>query len=442
MAIYYLNVQIIGRSAGRSATAAAAYRAGERIVDERTGRVFDYTERQGEIETEIHAPAGAPEWVQDRSRLWNEVERAERRGDAQVAREMVVAFPKELSPDQQRELIRSYVQEQFVSLGMVADVAIHRNQGNPHAHIMLTMREIGPEGFSAKKNREWNKPEMLERWRAEWAGEANRALERAGSQKRIDHRSLAEQGSDRLPQVHLGPHSAALERQGVATERGEHNRLVAEHNAVVVDLDKAREEKRQLEVDQAVTDRYKTRLRVGWHPAHAEALGRLEYASGGVELTRTDVSNLLDSRRQEVRGLEQQIASNHQEELRLERAETMLASRSKAAAMVDRLKSPVAVVKRWFNEGARKEFQQAQQRLQGFDEALQRIGTTSETQFQEQRLRWQQAQAKVPALEAKVENLTPGIKLASQALAGFAHQLKRAAHERTRARDREFGRGR
>ncbi len=251
MAIFIMNAQIIGRSAGRTATGAAAYRAGERIVDERTGQVFDYTGRRGEREAQVFSPAGSQPWVQDRSRLWNAVEKAERRADAQVAREIMVAFPIELSKEQQRELIAGYVQEQFAARGMVADVAIYRTPGNPHAHIMLTMREMGPEGLSSKKNREWNKPEMLESWR-EGATHTNRALERAGRPERIDHGSLAEQGSERLTQVHLGPHAAALERRGVPTEKGGQNRLVAEHNGVVVDLAKAREEKRQLEVKRAV----------------------------------------------------------------------------------------------------------------------------------------------------------------------------------------------
>jgi len=111
-----------------------------------------------------------------------------------VAREVVVAFPKELTPGEQRGLIRGYVQEEFVSRGMVADVSIHRSPGNPHGHIMLTMREVGPEGFLVKKNRDWNRPEMLERWREQRAVHANRSLERAGVGDRVDHRSLAAPG--------------------------------------------------------------------------------------------------------------------------------------------------------------------------------------------------------------------------------------------------------
>lgn len=164
MAIYHLSAQVIGRSAGRSSVAAAAYRAGERITDERTGHVHDYTKRQ-DIEREIITPEGAPAWMQERARLWNAVEAVEKRKDAQVARELNIALPKELTPEQQREMVHRYVKEEMVSKGMVADVAIHRNDpNNPHAHIMTTMRDVSPEGFGTK-NREWNRTEQLEEWR-------------------------------------------------------------------------------------------------------------------------------------------------------------------------------------------------------------------------------------------------------------------------------------
>lgn len=440
MAIYYLNVQIIGRSAGRSATGAAAYRAGERIVDERTGRVFDYTRRQGEIETEIHAPAGAPAWAQDRAQLWNQVEKMERRADAQVAREIVVAFPKELNPEQQRELIRGYVKEQFISRGMVADVAIHRNPGNPHAHIMLTMREIGSEGFLAKKNREWNKPEMLERWREDWAFQSNRALERAGLEERIDHRSLDEQGADRLPQVHLGPHSAALEKRGIETVKGDHNRAVAEHNATVVDLEKAREEKRRLEAEKAVLERYNARLKAGWLVPHARALGNLEYEGGGGALNRSAVDSLATEKRQELRSVEQQIHAIHREGQRLESAAEILGKRDKAAADVERLKSPLATVKRWFSPDAREEFRQAQDRFQGLDVTARKIGTTSGAELETQRSRWQQEKSCLPVLQEQGGAISRILELASKALEGFGQeqwrQFDRARQERSREPDR------
>jgi hypothetical protein len=445
MAIYYMNVQVIGRSAGRSVTGAAAYRAGERIVDERTGQVYDYTRRRGDIETEILAPAGAPAWAQDRSALWNQVETAERRGDAQVAREIVVALPLELDRGAQWELVRGYATEQFVSRCMVADVALHFNAGNPHAHIMLTMREIGPEGLSSKKNREWNKPELLVQWREEWAAHANRALERAWRAERIDNRSLAEQGSDRLPQAHLGPHAAALERRGVFTEKGDYNRLVGDHNAVVIDLEKVREEKRRLQAEQAVMDRYGTRLKAGWLPFHAQDLGKLEYHLGGAELTRSQVLGLRNGYQQELRQIQEQVQVVHREGQRLDRATDLLRQRQQAHARVERLRAPLASVKRWFSTHARDEFQKAQEHLQVFDEAVKQTGTTSETELHAQRQRCQQEQARVPALEEKGARLGELVQWATKALEGFTREQEREYdyfYRGKRGRDRDTGRGR
>lgn len=212
LAIYHASAKVIKRSAGRSSTAAAAYRAGERIKDERTNEVHDYTRKSGVDHSEILAPKGSPDWVYDRSRLWNEVEKAEKRKDAQVAREFEVAIPKELPPDQAREMVRAFVQEQFVDRGMVADICHHHSEGeNPHAHILLTMREIGPDGFG-QKQREWNRPEVLQAWRQSWEDHANSALARAGSRERIDSRSLEAQGVDREPQIHHQNRPIRVER--------------------------------------------------------------------------------------------------------------------------------------------------------------------------------------------------------------------------------------
>ena len=197
MAIYHLRATMISRSAGRSATAAAAYRVGERIEDHRTGLTFDYRARGGVDHVETLAPANAPAWVQDRAALWNAVEAAETRKNSQVAREIRVALPAELDHAQRVELVRAFCQREFVARGMVADIALHApgregDDRNHHAHILLTTREIGPEGFGAK-NRDWNAVEMLEGWREAWARESNRALEQCGHDERIDHRTLEAQ---------------------------------------------------------------------------------------------------------------------------------------------------------------------------------------------------------------------------------------------------------
>ena len=185
----------------------------ERIEDRRTGLTFDYAARGGVDHTEILAPDHAPDWGRDRSELWNRVEEAETRKNSQVAREVRVALPAELTHAQRVELVRDFAQEQFVDRGMIADIALHApgrdgDDRNHHAHILLTTREIGPEGFTTK-NRDWNKVEVLEGWREAWARDSNIALKRAGIEDRVDHRTLEAQRDE------------ALELASAARERGD-----------------------------------------------------------------------------------------------------------------------------------------------------------------------------------------------------------------------------
>lgn len=213
MAIYHLRATMVSRSAGRSATAAAAYRSAERIEDQRTGLSFDYRSKGGVEHTEILAPDYASDWVKDRAALWNAVELAETRKNSQVAREIRVALPAELDAAQRLTLVSDFCRHAFVERGMVADIALHApgrdgDDRNHHAHILLTTREIGPEGFTSK-NRDWNAKDLLETWREAWARDSNAALERSGLEERIDHRTLAAQ------------RDAALERAETAHERGD-----------------------------------------------------------------------------------------------------------------------------------------------------------------------------------------------------------------------------
>jgi ATP-dependent exoDNAse (exonuclease V) alpha subunit len=226
MAIYHLRATMISRSAGRSATASAAYRSAARITDRRTGLTFDYAARGGVDLAVILAPDGAPDWVRNRTELWNRVEEAETRKNSQVAREIRVALPAELAPEDRADLVRRFVRAQFVARGMVADIALHSparegDERNHHAHILLTTREIGPDGFTIK-NRDWNAKEVLEGWREAWAIESNAALERSGISDRIDHRTLKAQ---RVEALELA--SAARERGDEAVELHETVRAVA-----------------------------------------------------------------------------------------------------------------------------------------------------------------------------------------------------------------------
>ena len=230
MAIFSMRMQVIGRSAGRSATAAAAYRSGEQIEDQRTGQVHDYTGKSDIYGSEILLPEGAPERLGDRASLWNEVEQGEKRKDAQLSREVMIALPAELTHEQKQALTREYVQDEFTGQGMIADIGYHDfDSHNPHAHIMLTMRSVDEDGFG-KKRREWNKRQALERQRKAWEEYANRALERAGLETRIDHRTLKEQGLEREPQIHLGAKVLEMEARGVQTRVGDESRRISKVN--------------------------------------------------------------------------------------------------------------------------------------------------------------------------------------------------------------------
>jgi len=241
LAIYHCSVKVIGRSSGRSATGAAAYRSGEKIVDERSGLTHDYTRKTGIDHTEILAPENAPAWVFDRSDLWNHVELCEKRKDSQLCREVEVALPIELTPEQNKELVKGFIQDEFISKGMVADLAIHHAENeNPHAHILLTTRSIDHEGFG-KKNRDWNQKELLESWRKSWEVNANRALEREGFEERIDRRTLKDQGIERIPQIHVGPKVFEMEKRGVRTERGQRASDIIDANEKIISLEKYKE---------------------------------------------------------------------------------------------------------------------------------------------------------------------------------------------------------
>lgn len=234
MAIYRFEAKVIARSQGRSATASAAYRAGESIDDERTGIVFDYTRKRGVLYADIITPPNTPDWMKDRAQLWNAVEKVEKRKDAQLARDLLLSLPHELTQEQRRYLVREFVTTEFVAQGMIADVAIHApdRQGddrNYHAHVLLTMRELVPNGFGYKV-REWNATEQLETWRKHWADTVNSHLEKYGYEARVDHRSLADQGIDREPEPKQGPVATEMEREDRPSHAGDDRRAAKARN--------------------------------------------------------------------------------------------------------------------------------------------------------------------------------------------------------------------
>ena len=201
--MYHFHAKIISRARGQSAVAAAAYRLGLALRDERYGRTRDYRRRGPLAHLEILS-VGAPDWVRDRHALWNRVESAELRKDSQLLRTIEVGIPVELAPANSVALLREYIAQEFVSKGMIADFGICRaDPHNPHARILLTLREPTARGFGPKA-RHWNRKSNLIDWRAAWAEVANRHLARAGHALRLDHRSLEAQQSELVPGRKIG----------------------------------------------------------------------------------------------------------------------------------------------------------------------------------------------------------------------------------------------
>ncbi len=234
MAIYHFSAKVISRASGASALAAAAYRSASRLADERLGRDHDFTRKPGVIHSEVLLPDGAPEEFADRERLWNAVEAGEVRKDAQLAREVEFAIPREMTERQGIELARDFVQREFVDQGMVADLNVHWDRDadgllKPHAHVMLTMREVGEDGFG-NKVRDWNRTERLQQWRERWADHVNARLAELDIDARIDHRSFADRGMGLEPQHKIGPAASRMDADGLASDRAEDHRRIAREN--------------------------------------------------------------------------------------------------------------------------------------------------------------------------------------------------------------------
>lgn len=228
MALYHFSAKVISRAVGSSAVAAAAYRSADRLHDERLGRAHDFSNKAGVVHSEVMLPDGAPEEWGDREQLWNDVEAAEVRKDAQLAREIEFAIPREMSEAEGIALARDFVRRVFVERGMIADLNVHWDVGadglaKPHAHVMLTMREIriggdGSAEFGAKV-RDWNRTELLTHWREAWAEHVNERLAALDIDARVDHRTLEAQGIDLEPQHKIGAAASRMAGQGLEADR-------------------------------------------------------------------------------------------------------------------------------------------------------------------------------------------------------------------------------
>jgi len=235
---YHCSVKPVSRSAGRSVVAAAAYRLGECLHDEVSAQVHDYTRRSGVEAKFTVAPIDAPAWAHDPERLWNAAERAEKRINSTLAREVELALPAVISPEARQGITQAFAEELVARYGVAVSVAIHTpgRQGDPnnhHAHILFTTREMTPEGLGAKTRvldaRSTGPAEVIH-LRAYACELINDALADAGSDERVDHRSFKERGIDREPTLHLGPAASEIERRGEASERGDHNREITGDN--------------------------------------------------------------------------------------------------------------------------------------------------------------------------------------------------------------------
>ena len=286
MAIFHLSVKMISRGKGKSAVAAAAYRSGEKITSNYDGITHDYTRKRGVVMTEILLPKNAPIGFYNRSRLWNAVEKVEKAKNAQLAREMEVSIPKELKFREGYHLVNEFCNRNFVDKGMIADICFHdKGDGNPHAHIMLTVRpfnedrswgskqkkeyildENGEKIYDKKKRQykcksvpttDWNDRGNVEKWRKSWAELCNAYLEKSGHDERIDHRSYERQGLEILPTKHLGTAASQMEKRNIKTDRGEANRHIKIVNNMIRfcnnEIAKLKEEAKQLA--QSVKDK-------------------------------------------------------------------------------------------------------------------------------------------------------------------------------------------
>ncbi len=239
MAIYHFSAKVVSRANGSSAVASAAYRSASELHDDRLNRDHDFSNKAGVIHSEVMLPQGAPERLNDRTTLWNEVEAGEKRKDAQLAREVEFSIPREMNEKQGVQLARDFVKKQFVTRGMVADLNVHWDKAKdgtpkPHAHVMMTMRDVARQGFG-KKNRDWNSTELLKDWREAWSAHVNERMAELGLEGRIDHRSYEAQGIELEPQHKIGPAASRRPSQGLEAERIEdHTRIARENGEKII----------------------------------------------------------------------------------------------------------------------------------------------------------------------------------------------------------------
>lgn len=411
MAIFHCSIKIISRSGGRTAVASAAYRAGESLTNEENGLTYDFTHKGGVVHSEIMLPDNAPEKYRDRSTLWNEVQQIEKRSDAQMAREVEVALPVEFSRERQIEVVRQYVQDNFVSKGMVADWALHdKGDGNPHAHIMLTVRGFDDKGQWQKKQKtmfardengekiplidpatgkqkvrvrqgkgeeklwmrvsvpsnDWNDHSKAEEWRKAWAEMCNQYL---ALDKQIDHRSYARQAEEqraqgldvveKVPTIHEGVTARKMAAEGKTADRVQINRDVRQLNAIQQKMKDLAQQITAIVTEKArgILERFK---RFAGRDGHTVEAGRdAEHTGRSAERDRSEESDDLVLERTAGRSATAERDAERTEQ-QIAAAEQQITGTDQSIAETDRM---LEVIRQQISE-KRKAINERLQRLQ------------------------------------------------------------------------------
>ncbi len=423
MAIYHFSVKLISRANGSSALASAAYRSASRLYDQRLDRHHDFSNKAGVVHSEVILPDGASEHLSDRETLWNEVEAAELRKDAQLAREIEFAIPRELSPEMGIDLARSFVRAEFVERGMIADLNVHWDAGadgeaKPHAHVMLTTREVGTDGFG-KKNRDWNRTELLEKWRERWAECANQRMAELDIDARIDHRSLEAQGIDLEPQHKIGPAALRMAAQGLELERVDEHREIARSNGEKI----IAQPRIALDAITRTQATFTTRDLAMFVHRHSEGKEQFDHVMAAVRGSPELVPLGKDGRGQDRFTSRDMIET----EQRLERATVQLeASRRHNVAEPCRESAITAATKRGLvlSSEQRSAFEHVTD-AKGISVVIGYAGTGKSAMLGVAREAWERAGYQVQGLALSgiaAENLESGSGIASRTIASIEHQ--------------------
>ncbi|KQY29494.1 conjugal transfer protein TraA [Caulobacter sp. Root487D2Y] len=423
MAIFHFSVKVISRATGASAVASAAYRSASRLHDERLDRDHDFTNKSGVVHSEVMLPDGAPEHLADRAALWNTVEAGEKRKDAQLSREVEFSIPREMDQAQGIELARDFVQREMVDRGMVADLNVHWDVGadglaKPHAHVMLSMREVGKDGFGAKV-RDWNRTELVEHWREAWADHVNERLAQLDIDARVDHRSLAAQGIDLEPQNKIGPAAGHRADEGLEADRLDEHHEIARANGERIIADP------NIALD-AITKQQATFTRrdlAMFIHSHSDGKEQFDRAMGAVQTSPEMIALGQDGRGQDRFTSREMIAV----EDRLHRASAVMAERrAHRVSELDQRRALAHAAQRGLVlSGEQKAAFEHVTQARDLGVVVGYAGTGKSALLGVAREAWEDAGYRVQGLALSgiaAENLEGGSRIASRTIASLEHQ--------------------